>query len=82
MYYTYLIASKTDKWNYIGSTADLRKRLDEHNNRKVRSTKSHVPFELVYYESYQTYKLARKREIELKKNGQQKEFLFKRLGLM
>jgi len=81
MNYTYLIQSKIKKWVYIGSTKDLLKRFDEHNNGKIKSTKGLIPFRLVYYKAYQTYSLARKREIELKKNGQQKEMLFRRLGL-
>lgn len=81
MNYTYLIKSKVKKWIYIGSTKDLIKRFSEHNNGKVKSTKGLIPFELVYYEAYKTYYLARKREIELKKSGQQKETLFKRLGI-
>ena len=81
MNYTYLMTSKIKKWVYIGSTKDLIKRFKEHNSGKVRSTKSNIPYEIVYYEAFQTYSLARKREIELKKNGQQKELLFKRLGL-
>lgn len=71
-----------DNWHYIGSTADLRRRLIEHNAQKVRSTKAHSPFQIEYYESYTTYKLARKRELELKKNGQQKEIIYKRLGII
>ncbi|MFA6492855.1 MAG: GIY-YIG nuclease family protein [Patescibacteria group bacterium] len=81
MNYTYLIKSKIKEWVYIGSTKDLVKRFSEHNNGKVRSTKGLIPFELIYYEAYQTYHLARKREVELKKQGQQKEILFNRLGL-
>jgi len=82
MFYTYLIKSKDKKWFYIGSTRDLKQRFNDHNNGKVKSIKSHRPFVLIYYESYLTYKLARKREIELKKKGQQKEILFKNLELM
>jgi putative endonuclease len=82
MFYAYLIKSKNKKWIYIGSTKDLRQRFKEHNIGKVNSTKPHKPFILIYYEAYPTYSLARKREIELKKKGQQKEILFKRLGLM
>jgi len=82
MFYTYLIKSKNKKWFYIGSTKDLKQRFKDHNNRRVKSTKAYIPFTLIYYESYSTYKLARKREIELKKKGQQKEILFKRLGLI
>lgn len=79
--YLYLIKSKTKNWVYIGSARDLRKRIGEHNLGKNKSTKAYKPFELIYYEAYNSYTLARKREIELKKNGQQKEILFRRLGL-
>jgi len=81
MNYTYLLKSKIKKWVYIGSTKDLIKRFRKHNVGKIKSTKGFRPFDIVYYEAYQTYGLARKREVELKKNGQQKEILFKRLGL-
>ena len=73
--------SDNHKWYYIGSTKDLRNRLKEHNLGKVRSTKFYKPLQLIYYESYQSYLLARKREIELKNKGQQKEILFKRLEI-
>jgi len=79
--YVYLLKSKRHNWHYIGSTKDLRKRLVEHNAGKVRSTNFYKPFALFYYEAYPTYSLARKREIELKTNCQQKEILFKRSGL-
>lgn len=81
VFYTYLIKSKIKNWRYIGSTRDLEKRFKNHNQGKVRSTKKFLPFELVYYEAFKTYHLARKREIELKTKGQQKEILFDRLGL-
>ena len=79
MNYLYLLKSLNNKWIYIGSTKDLVKRFAEHNSGKVRSTTFYKPFELLYYEAYKTYRLARKRELELKKNGQQKEILLKRL---
>lgn len=79
--YAYVIKSKNNKWHYIGSTKDLKKRFKEHNAGTVRSTKFYKPFILIYYEAYNSHSLARKREIELKKNGQQKEILFKRLGI-
>jgi len=82
MYYTYLIKSQNKKWVYIGSTKDLKERFRNHNNGMVKSTKHYAPFILIYYEAYSSYTLARKREIEFKTKGQQKEILFKRLGLM
>ncbi len=81
MNYLYVIKSLQKDWIYIGSTRDLRIRFKEHNEGKVRSTQSYKPFILLYYEAYRSYSLARKREVELKRNGQQKEILFKRLGI-
>jgi putative endonuclease len=69
MYYTYIIKSKVDKDLYIGSTNNLRRRLSEHNNGEVESTKSRKPFELRYYEAFFKESDARKREFSLKKDG-------------
>jgi putative endonuclease len=43
MVYTYVIRSKKDKKYYTGTTSDLRKRLNEHNDNKVASTKNRGP---------------------------------------
>ncbi len=66
MYYVYILKSRKDGNLYIGSTNDLKRRLDEHNNGLVFSTKSRRPFELVYYEAYKSEKDARNREKNLK----------------
>jgi putative endonuclease len=73
------LKSINNSWYYIGSTKNLKKRFKEHNSGMSKSAKFYKPFELVYYEDYPCYSLARKREIDLKKNGQQKEILFKKL---
>jgi len=82
MYYVYLIKSLKKKWIYIGTTVKPNKRLAEHNTGKVKSTKAYAPFTLIYLEAYQNKTLARKRELVLKNNSQQKEILFKRVGLI
>lgn len=79
--YLYLLKSIRHNWYYIGSTRDLRVRVKDHNLSRVKSTKFYSPLALIYYEAYTTYNLARKREIELKTKGQQKEILFYRLGI-
>lgn len=66
MFYIYVLKSKKDNKLYIGSTKDLRKRLKQHNDGKVFSTKYRRPFELVYYEAYKSEKDSRKRESNLK----------------
>jgi len=66
MYALYILKSLKDKEFYIGSTNNLRRRLFEHNNGQVFSTKSRRPFELIYCELYKSEDDARKREHNLK----------------
>lgn len=49
MYYTYIIQSKKDSSFYVGSTADFKKRLEEHNRGQTKYTSTKAPFELVWY---------------------------------
>jgi putative endonuclease len=50
MNYSYVLLSDKDKEFYIGSTGDLRERVREHNQGRVRSTAYRRPLRLVYYE--------------------------------
>jgi len=79
MFFVYVLKSLKDNTTYIGSCEDLERRLKEHNQGKTKSIKHKIPLELVYYEAYLTKTLARKREIELKKNSAAKEQLFRRI---
>ncbi|KKP80154.1 MAG: excinuclease ABC subunit C [Candidatus Moranbacteria bacterium RIFOXYA12_FULL_35_19] len=78
MYYVYVLQSKKDKNIYIGYSTDLRKRFEDHNKGTVKSTKSRVPFILVYYEAYKDKKDATEREYFLKTH-QQRDLLKERL---
>ena len=51
-YYVYLLQSDLDQGLYIGFTADLRRRLAEHQQGVSISTKSRRPWRLIYYEAY------------------------------
>ncbi len=64
----------------MGFTSDLAKRLSQHNSRKVRSTKSRVPYELVYTEEYANKIDARKRELEIKNNWRIKQDIIKQIN--
>ncbi len=66
MFFMYILKSKKDNNLYIGSTNNLVRRLKEHNAGLVKSTKSRIPFKLVYYEGYANEEEARKREENLK----------------
>ena len=62
MYYIYILRSEVDKELYAGYTADLKKRLKEHNGKRVSSTKNRAPFQLIYYEAYPNRQDATSRE--------------------
>ena len=66
MFYTYIIKSLRDKKLYIGYTSNLKERLREHNSKLNKSTKSRIPFKIIYYESYVSRDDAVKREHNLK----------------
>jgi len=71
--YVYMLKSLKDKKFYTGCTADIKKRLKQHNSGRVRSTKARRPFELVYWESFRTRSEAMKRERRLKSIGRDRK---------
>ncbi|OGF80870.1 excinuclease ABC subunit C [Candidatus Giovannonibacteria bacterium RIFCSPHIGHO2_12_44_12] len=66
MYWVYVLKSLRDNQLYVGRTADLRKRLEDHKRGKVLSTKARRPFKLVYCEASNDIKDADHREKYLK----------------
>ncbi len=67
MYCTYIVYSTSVDHYYVGYTHDLHKRLEKHNSGHSRSTKSGIPWKIVYYEEYQTKHEAMARERQIKK---------------
>ena len=51
---------------YTGATSDLKRRIAEHKNGKVTSTKNKRPIKLIHYESYLLKSDALRREKFLK----------------
>jgi len=62
MYFLYILKSLKDNKYYTGLTSNLKRRINEHNSRQVKSTKNRAPFELIYTEEYNTLCEVRKRE--------------------
>jgi len=80
MHYVYLLMSEVDGNFYTGSTVNLKRRLDEHNSGRVKSTKHRTPLTLVYYEACLNETDARNRERYLK-SGMGKKYLRNRLKI-
>ena len=76
--YSVYILKCSDNSFYIGSTNDIRRRLNQHNNIKggAKYTRARRPVQLVYLEKCGNISDARKREYQLKKlTRQEKEIL-------
>ena len=73
-----MLLSKKDGHFYTGCTGDLRKRLSEHTDGLVSSTKGRGPLHLIYYEACLSSKDAFTREKYLK-TGMGKRYLKNRL---
>lgn len=64
-YYVYFLL-RTDRKVYTGSTMDLKRRVEEHQQGKVSSTRPFLPVRLLGYEAFATQSNARRRERYLK----------------
>ncbi len=72
MHYVYILKSETNGKIYVGQTENLRRRLAEHNAKISKSTKSGIPWKLIYYEAFEK-KIDGLREERFLKTGKGRE---------
>ncbi len=65
MYYFYILYSERKDCFYYGHSANVKVRLKRHNEGWSSSTKSGIPWKLVFFEEYKTKSEAIKREMKL-----------------
>lgn len=65
-FYVYILLSRKDNKFYVGYSEDLEKRIKEHFERKVTSTKYRLPLILIHYEYFINKADAKAREVFLK----------------
>lgn len=78
LFYTYIIRSIKSGYMYTGTTGDLQKRFNQHNEGKSTWTKSRAPWKLIYYEACINEDDAKAREKYLK-SGMGKRYIKNRL---
>jgi len=78
MWYLYILYSEKRDRYYIGSTNDVERHLAEHNHRHTPSTRSGIPWKVVYTEEYPEKQEARAREREIKRMKSRKYIESKR----
>ena len=66
MFYVYILKSLKDGNFYIGYSSNLKRRIQEHSNGKVKSTRNRRPLKLICYEAYLDKETALGREKYLK----------------
>jgi len=69
MYYVYILKSKIDNSRYVGTTADLKRRLQEHNSGSSRYCSSKCPYRLIWYCIFTDKKKAYRFELYLKSSS-------------
>jgi len=74
MHYVYVLRSESDRGFYIGYSANLRKRFEQHLKGDSRATSYRGPWKLIYYEAYLERSDAPGREKYLK-SGAGRRFL-------
>ncbi len=78
--YVYIVKC-SDESLYTGITDDLKRRVNEHNNKRgAKSLKGKLPVILVYQEEYKTKSEALKREYEIKTWKREKKLELIRSG--
>ena len=62
MFYAYVIRSINFNYYYKGHCENLEVRLSQHNSGATVSIRKYVPFEIAYFEQFETREQAIKRE--------------------
>ena len=66
MHHVYVLLSSKDNKFYTGYSMNLNRRIQEHNQGKVRCTNGRRPLKLIFYESFINKMDALRRERYLK----------------
>ncbi|NLG07506.1 GIY-YIG nuclease family protein [Candidatus Peribacteria bacterium] len=74
MFTVYVLSSTKKNYLYVGLTNNLDRRLNQHNNGRVQSTRPYRSFQLLYTETCTTRQEARNKE-KYFKSGCGKEWL-------
>jgi putative endonuclease len=69
MYSTYILYSKSKNQYYTGQCEDISLRLGQHNTGRNRSTKTGIPWEVVFIKQFGTRAEATFLESKIKKRG-------------
>jgi putative endonuclease len=82
MFTMYIIFSQLMEKFYTGYCENFEIRLNQHNQERNKSTKSGIPWTLIYSRSFATRKEAMDLEIKIRKRGAKRFLLDNRLEMI
>ena len=62
MYYLYILLNEARTRTYTGVCHDIHKRLRDHNEGRVQSSRPYRPYKVIYTNAFETLSEARKEE--------------------
>lgn len=65
-YYVYVLKSTVVERHYVGFTTNVARRLRQHNAGRTTSTKPYRPYQILFYEEFESKEEALEREKFLK----------------
>jgi putative endonuclease len=80
MYYAYVLKSIEHDYFYKGHCRDMALRLKQHNSGMTVSIRPYIPFQIIYYETFNTEQEAIVRE-KYFKSAAGRRFLNSKVGL-
>jgi len=67
MAFLYILQSLINHKYYIGSTVNIKRRIEEHNRGQTKSTRFSKPYKLVFTQQFDSINQAKKIEYKLKR---------------
>ena len=62
MPYVYILLNETKTRTYTGVADDVEKRVREHNEGRVKSSRPYRPYRVIHVEEFETLSAARQKE--------------------
>ncbi len=69
MYFTYILQSEKTNRFYTGHTQNITQRLEEHNKGETKSTRSGIPWRMIWFTEVPTRSEAMALEMKIKRRG-------------
>jgi putative endonuclease len=71
----YILYSPLVDRYFVGKTSDLEKSLSRHNSGKNKHTKTGLPWNLMFKESFNLADVAREKEVEIKSSANREQLI-------